>query len=160
VASFWWVNARRGRLVAAAPDAYALANPSHVLLLRFPLAIYNTGARAFIVGNLRCRFLDADLPDQPWRTTRKTLRSEPDDVDDFPTPFPVDGRQAVPKVIEFGSERVKLTPRAYRLVIEVDDTLAGNVGPTWRELVKFDLHVHDNALAGNYIAHRNSPEPP
>ena len=42
--SFWWLNARRGRLVAAAPDAYAIANPSHDLLIRFPLAIFNTGA--------------------------------------------------------------------------------------------------------------------
>jgi hypothetical protein len=43
VGSFWWLN-RRGRLVGAAPDAYAIANPPHDLLIRFPLAIFNTGA--------------------------------------------------------------------------------------------------------------------
>jgi hypothetical protein len=162
VASFWWLNARRGRLVAASPDAFALGNPPGDLMLRLPLAIYNTGAKALVVGNLRCRFLDAGVPGQPWRTTRNTLRTGPDDVEDFPTPFPVDGRHAVPKVIEFGdkSTAVRLSPRTYQVLIEVDNALAGGAGPTWRKLVEFPLYVHDNMLQGNYIAYRNTPEPP
>jgi hypothetical protein len=55
-ASFWWLNARRGRLVAAPPGAFALAARPKGILLRLPLAIYNTGARALVVSNLRCRF--------------------------------------------------------------------------------------------------------
>jgi hypothetical protein len=165
VASFWWIHARRGRLVAAGPDAYALGNPGSPasdLMLRLPLAIYNTGAKALVVGNLRCRFLESDVPDQPWRTTRKTLRTGPGDVEDYPTPFPVNGRHAVPKIIEFGdpSTAVKLDPRTYRVLIEVDDTLARGPGPTWRRLVEFDLHVNAKALEGHYVAHRNAPASP
>ena len=157
VASFWWLNARRGRLVAAALDAYAVGNPPDDLMLRLPLAIHNTGAKALVVGNLRCRFPDSDAPDQPWRTTRKILGTGPGDVEDDATPFPVEGRHAVPKVIEFGdrSTAVKLSPRTYRVLIEVDHTLAGSAGTTWRKLVEFDLHVDSKALHGNYVAHRN-----
>jgi hypothetical protein len=67
----------------------------------------------------------------------------------------------VPKIIEFGdkSTAVKLKPRTYRVVIDVDNTIAGSGAPTWRKLAEFALHVHENALAGNYIAHRNAAEP-
>ena len=46
VASFWWLNARRGSLQVGQPGAYAFANKPR---LRLPTAFYNTGARALIV---------------------------------------------------------------------------------------------------------------
>jgi hypothetical protein len=59
VASFWWLNARRGRVVGAVPHAYGMAAAAQVFLLRLPLALYNTGARAIVVRDLRCWFPEA-----------------------------------------------------------------------------------------------------
>ena len=46
IASFWWLNARKGRLEAAAPASYAFADK---VRLRLPLAFFNSGAKALIV---------------------------------------------------------------------------------------------------------------
>src|SRR5690242_3321063 len=91
VASFWWIWLRRGRLVVAAPQAYASAVTASQLRIRFPLVIYNTGARAIIVENLRFVIEGYELG---WISTRRTIRPMPDDVLDFAAPFPVAGREA------------------------------------------------------------------
>jgi len=53
VASFWWLNARKGSIRATQPRAYAFGGSGAQLRLRFPFALFNTGAKALIVGDLR-----------------------------------------------------------------------------------------------------------
>jgi hypothetical protein len=87
IGSFWWLHARRGSLQAARPRSYAFAKK---VRLRLPLALFNTGARALIVEDLRI-LADERRPRPPleWITTRKVLRPEPDDGFAFATPFAV-----------------------------------------------------------------------
>jgi hypothetical protein len=102
---------------------------------------------------------------QIWRTrhrsrdTRlaKTLRPLPDDFDDFPTPFPIEGRQALSLPLQFGDESapIKLGTGTHRVLVEVDTSVSGE--PSWRNLVDFDLHVH--ARAPTRELHR-APERP
>ena len=53
IASFWWLNARRGRLKTYEPHTFAAAITPQVVRLRLPLVLYNTGAIPIIVQNLR-----------------------------------------------------------------------------------------------------------
>jgi len=159
IASFWFMNVRRGKLKVSAPHAYALASNNAVMLLRLPLAIYNTGARAIIVRDLRCWFgsdQTAQWDPLPWRTTRKTLKPESDDVKDFPTPFPVRGREAATLVAEFGHPLpgFSVSNGKYRVRVQVLD----DASDSWYDLVGFDLFVNVKADAvGRYIAYRNLP---
>jgi hypothetical protein len=163
IASFWWMNIRRGRLKVPPPHAYALGVSSALFLLRLPLAIYNSGARAIIVRELRCWF-DEEQTTQvlplPWRTIRKTLRPEPDDVIDFASPFVVHGREAIAIMIEFGCPLPGFTIGAgtYPVRIEALDDKSAK----WFDVLKFDLHVNqeDVSKLSQYLAYRNTPPDP
>jgi hypothetical protein len=160
VASFWWINARRGRLVGPAPHAYGMAATPQVFVLRLPLALYNTGARAIVVRDLRCWFPESRqvLP-LPWRTTRRTLRPGSGDVEDFPTPFPVRGREALPIIPEFGGPfpGFTLEEGSHRCLVEILE----NDQDSWRELLDFELHVTgDKEKRSAYLAYSNLAEDP
>jgi hypothetical protein len=99
--------------------------------------------------------------DAPERARLQLASARPHlwaDVEDYPTPLPVEGRHAVPKVIEVGNRSiaVKLSPPTDRVLIEVDHTLAGGAGPTWRKLVEFDL---PRGLQGSAWRVRRAAEP-
>jgi hypothetical protein len=157
VGSFWWLNARRGRLVCAPPHAFGMAATPQVFRIRFPLAIYNTGARAIIVRDLRCRFPGTEqLLPLPWESTRHTLRPKSEDFQDVPTPFPVRGREAVPVIAEFGGPfpGFTLAGGAHRCVIEIVDSDRGS----WRTLLAFEVHVTDREeLRSAYLSYPNRP---
>ena len=76
VGSFWWLNARRGKLQVARPPAYAFARK---VRLRLPLTFYITGAKALIVADLRVVIDGEAKRAMPWITTRSTLRPEGSD---------------------------------------------------------------------------------
>jgi hypothetical protein len=160
IASFWWLNARRGRLVCAPPHAFGMAASAQVFLLRLPLALYNTGARSLVVRDLRCWFPETrQVLALPWRTTRRTLRPESGDVEDFPTPFPVRGREAVPVIPEFGGPfpGFTLDEGSHRCVVEILE----NDRDDWRVLLDFTLHVTGKAeLRRKYLAYRNLTDDP
>jgi hypothetical protein len=52
VASFWWIQVRRGRIQTYAPHSFAAAVTTDMIRIRLPLVFYNTGARAIVVQNL------------------------------------------------------------------------------------------------------------
>ena len=75
VASFWWMSARRGRIARVrAPNAFALLSTSAQLLLHLPIVLYNTGAAAIVVENLRIRIPGLRTP-APWAISRRTFYS-------------------------------------------------------------------------------------
>jgi hypothetical protein len=102
VASFWWLNARRGSLEVGQPGAYAFANKPR---LRLPIVFYNTGARALMVTDLRLLLVDADQPPLHWIATTSQLRPQSTNERDFATPFAVPGRGTREFVFEFGHEQ-------------------------------------------------------
>ncbi|MFJ2769665.1 hypothetical protein [Streptomyces sp. NPDC087300] len=60
VASFWWINARQGDLKVWESHSFAAAVTSEIARVRFPLVLYNTGAKPIVVLDLR-RFPPAGL---------------------------------------------------------------------------------------------------
>jgi hypothetical protein len=87
IASFWWLHARRGKIEATKPRAFAFVTSSRKVRLRLPLAFHNTGAAALVVSDLRLA-LDGDTNRShfDWVTTRDTLRPEKEDGFRFPHP--------------------------------------------------------------------------
>ena len=157
VASFWWLNARRGSLQVGQPGAYAFANKPR---LRLPTAFYNTGARALIVSDLRLLLVDADQPPLHWIATTSQLRPQSTNERDFATPFAIPGRGTRELVIEFGHEQgwsPELgSKHRMRLEAEFHDRTK------WRTLAEFDWFAPPpGAELNRYITYRNAtPEEP
>jgi len=56
--SFWWLNVRRGKLVATDPQHVFGRFESPTLEIKLPFALENTGPRAIVVSVFRLRILD------------------------------------------------------------------------------------------------------
>lgn len=154
--SFWWVNARRGTIEVAAPGSYAFGSDDATgVRLRFPLALYNNGARALIVADLRLVVGDGSEP-LGWQTTRSKLQPASDDEHRFATPIAVPGRSTRDFVAEFGDDRDwRPEPlRRQRL------TLEARVHPSsdWTSLETFDWWPPpDDSDTVKYLTYRNDP---
>lgn len=157
VASFWWLNARQGKLQSYEPHSFAFSGGSHVLLFRLPLVLYNTGAKPIIVQNLQLAFPDepsAVLP-LPWRSERAQLGPEPEDGHRYPAVFSVPGRQAQQHFMEFGGPfpSIDLAARDYKVVLQA--RLGHKRG--WRNVLTFTLRAAHITHPYNYVTYSNSP---
>jgi hypothetical protein len=93
------------------------------------------------------------------RRPRRTLRPGSGDVEDFPTPFPVRGREAVPVIPEFGGPfpGFTLDEGSHRCLVEILE----NDRDSWRVLLDFELHVTGDAEKRKaYLAYSNLAEDP
>jgi hypothetical protein len=121
------------------------------LLLRLPLNLYNTGARSIVVTDFRVIFAEARVA-APVSTFRDSVKPEPDDVSDFAHPFPVPGRQAVSRFVEFSH-------RSWTPALNATTTVQVRKGgdERWFDLVTFELTTLPREKASAYIAHRRDP---
>jgi hypothetical protein len=151
VASFWWLNARRGRLEVVRPRTYAF---SKTVRLRFPLAFYNTGAVALIVADLQLVVNEEPPLTLKWITTRAVLRPAKDDGFAYATPFSVQGRTTREVVAEFGADR-EWSPSLgtrYRVHLQAQVHPSGE----WTDLLVFDWWTPPvDAAIESYTVHRN-----
>jgi hypothetical protein len=158
VASFWWINARQGRLKCFEPHSFAAALRPGLGLLRLPLALYNTGAKPIIVQDLRLRFPDEqrDILGLPWRSTRTRVDPRQDDVEGLPAVFSLAGRTAATMFVEFGGPfpGIEFTPEAQRVRIEA--RLGHKRG--WHEVLEFRLLLSNVRNHGSYIAYSNKED--
>jgi|SRR5215211_1929656 len=102
IGSFWWLNARQGRLQSFEPHSFAAAATSEQTRLRLPLVFYNTGAKPIIVQNLRLWFPGTGPTVLAWIATRSQLMPVSGDLADLQGVFSIPGRTAQQKLIEFG----------------------------------------------------------
>jgi hypothetical protein len=153
IASFWWLNARRGSVAGAVPPVYAFVKGFR---LRFPVAVFNDGAVALLITDLRIVVSDAGT--FPWQTTRTKLKPASDDGHEFATPFSVKGRDTTQIIAEFGGDfDWRPEPGATHQI-----RLEGMVHSenAWTEFVTFTWWApHADRLMNNYIVHRNEPLP-
>jgi hypothetical protein len=157
VGSFWWLNARQGRLKSFEPHSFAACRTPDKLRLRFPLVLYNTGAKPIVIQGLRLSFPKEprwNVP-LPWTTTRSQLKPTSDDGHAFPAVFSLPGRTALQMFVEFGGSFSDITPlaRDYRIRIEA------KVGhrKKWRRLITFPLRGAHITHPDRYLAYSNSP---
>jgi hypothetical protein len=153
VASFWWIQVRRGRLVSYEPQTYSGYIMGGGFRLRLPLTIYNTGATTLVVIDLRLSFVEQDVT-APVITFRRSVKAMTGDVEDYAHPFAVPGRSAVTRFVEFGTKHWAPDPDTwYRLRVEAR---TGDDGE-WSELLEFELSSPEKEKAGVYIAYRRDP---
>lgn len=56
IASFWWLNVRKGRLRVIAPHQAGIYPGQALFRLRLPLLLQSTGAQTFVVSDMECWF--------------------------------------------------------------------------------------------------------
>lgn len=130
------------------------------VVLRIALSVYNSGARARVVGDLRMLLQSPDGGEFSmfYKTLRASLRTASDDVEDFAHSYGVAPRSVDTRMVEFGSLS---GPTASLLsgepVTAVVQALVDHSG-RWVELGRFPLHVEVMAHPGNYITYANQEQ--
>jgi hypothetical protein len=153
IGSFWWLNARRGRLMTLEPHSFAAVAKGQSKL-RFPLVLYNTGAIPIVVQDMRLWFPGTPSTVLPWSTTRSQLMPAPDDRTDLPAAFSIPGRTAQQKFIEFGRPFGGNVP-ASDCRAQIDVKLGHRSG--WEQLITFTFWATRIEQPHVYIAYHNSP---
>jgi hypothetical protein len=181
VGSFWWIQARRGRLRAFPSHSYAGAFSEQDLILSLPLVLHNTGPAPIVVLDFRLRIdkteqqfewtqSDGQADERAllpfymsWRAVQMQLepagemRGERRGERHMPSPLPVEGRRAVERFIEFGRKRPALVPLNGPYTVTVEVKLAHR--PSWRPLLTFPLHTELVEEDGQtrYLTRTNDP---
>jgi hypothetical protein len=181
VGSFWWIQARRGRLRTFPPHSYAGVFTEQDVILSLPLVLHNTGPAPIVVLDFRLRIDkteqqlewtqgEGQLNERPllpfymsWRAIQMQLdpagesHGEKHGERHMPSPFPVEGRHATQKFIEFGRRQPALIPVNGPYTATVEAKLAHR--PSWRPLLSFPLHTELVAPEARalYIPQTNDP---
>jgi hypothetical protein len=142
IASFWWLQARRGRLTCFPVQTFSGYLHRDRAALRIPLSVFNSGAVPLVVTDLRLRLLPpvGDEVRMHFRTVRRTVRPGEDDVEDFSHTYSVAGRSVDTRMVEFamhGSPAPLLCGQPVEAVVEAQ------IGQRvrWVELGRFPVHV-------------------
>ncbi|MCB0994930.1 MAG: hypothetical protein KDB21_07550 [Acidimicrobiales bacterium] len=150
VASFWWIWLRRGRLRVSPPRAFASVTTQALVRIRFALVIHNTGAAPIVIDDLRMRIDGHDLR---WISTRRTLRPDENDREDWAKPIAVAGRVAREVIVEFGESDLHWIPEPGQSYPAVIERLTRG---KWRSVVEF-VWWAPTASSGAYLGRLNRP---
>jgi hypothetical protein len=159
IVSFWWLQARQGKLRSYPPHSLGYARFPSEVVIRLPLVLYNTGAKPIIIQDIRLSFTEKPgVTPLPWRTSRSQLHPANGDSPQLPAAFSVPGRTAQQHFIEFGIELnnplpgIDLKNRQYQVLVEV---LLGHK-KQWEQLLMFPLGVKDIKKPNANIAYSNT----
>jgi hypothetical protein len=158
VISFWWLNARRGRLKSFEPHTFSATITPEMTRLRLPLVLHNTGAVPIVVQNLRIRFSTEPSPvgtSVPWVATRSQIKPDNEDGHAFPAVFSVAGRTAQQIFAEFGTPSLGFILETRDYPVQVEAKL-GHI-KDWQFLVGFTLRAWRISHPTSYITYENAP---
>lgn len=157
IGSFWWLNARQGKLTSFEPQSFAACITPDILRLRFPVVLYNAGAKPIVVQDMRLRFLDEPRWNDPlpWVGTRTQIKPAPEEGHDFPAVFVLPGRTAQQMFIEFGGRFPEVMPLARDYLVGVEVMLGHR--QDWQPAVTFTLRGARITEPSYYIGYSNSP---
>ncbi|UCM89267.1 hypothetical protein [Streptomyces marincola] len=153
VLSFWWLNARQGRLYAYAPHSFAATITEERISILLPLVVFNSGPKPIIVQDMRLVFLRSGVS-LPWHATREKLRVVKGDEVHLPSVFAVNGRTAQQIFVEFGAA-FPLTlpePEAQDVIIECKMGHRSR----WVGVLKFPLLMGNIWSPANYVGYSNT----
>lgn len=150
-------NTRQGHLQSFDPHTFAAVITPHLVRLRLPLVLYNTGAKPIIVQNLRIRFLD-ELDAQPlrWVATRSQIKPDTNDGHAFPALFPVAGNATQQIFAEFGAASLGFALEAQDYSVRIEVKVGHN--EQWESLLTFALRAGHIVYPDNFITYSNMPE--
>lgn len=153
VATFWWLQLRRGDLRAIEPETYSGFVGDSSFRLRLALTLTNTGAKDIPVVDLRLK-IDGEERTAPSQTFRSTVRPLPngEDIADVAHPFTVPGRETTVKIVEFGSSDWAPLGDALDCTIE-----ARTEKPEWTSILQTRIELPDEDDARRrYLAHHRT----
>lgn len=143
IASFYWMNWRKGKLRVSGPQLGFGAHGSkdgHLVII-VPIVFFNDGASPIIVEDLRLFFLtEADQRPLRFTATLADLKVRLSEVErKLPTQFPVRGREAIRMICEFQRTPGRLLFEERVYPIELRGRLDQN--SAWIPLCRFDLNI-------------------
>lgn len=141
LATFWWNNWRRGRLIADHPRSFAVRRTRGRTLLTIPLVLQNTGARTLSVVALRLR--TATGQEASYSRLHAAMDLEGSSPS-FATGFVVGGRDSALKVCEFDTKATNfLTAGQNEFYLDV----LFSRKKKWMQGRKITLHVDDELFS-------------
>lgn len=161
VGTFWWLNARRGKLhLVGKPRSYAVSTASGKLHLNVPLSFYNSGPTPVWASNLKLQLRTPGLPEVvDFIATRPGVQPRSNDDRPMATQVALAGREARVICCEF-IESVSSGSRLAEGTLPV--TVVAIEHRTWggqreRSLGEFELRITADTVMvqGQYIAHDN-----
>ncbi|MCX4515318.1 hypothetical protein OHA27_34370 [Streptomyces sp. NBC_01619] len=157
IASFWWLNARQGRLESWEPHSFAAIVHGSMVRLRLPLILHNTGAKPIVVQDLRLTFPDEPASHLPllWMSSPSRLQPGPDEEPELPAGFIVAGREAQRLFIEFEAPFSGLVPEARDYKVRIQVRVGHRKG--WRSLLTFTLRTTNIIHPDRYTICNNAP---
>lgn len=156
ITSFWWLQARRGRLTCFPVQTFSGYLKRDGAALRIPLSIFNSGAMPLVVTDLRLRLVPPAGDDvrMHFRTLRRSLRTDADDEQDFAHAYSVGGRSVDTRMVEFAMHVTPAPLLSGHPVVAVVEAQIGD-RDEWVGLGRFPMHVETMAHPGNYITYSN-----
>ncbi|MGW3729612.1 hypothetical protein [Streptomyces sp. NPDC000851] len=157
ISSFWWINARRGRLKSWEPQSFAAVTQCAWARLRLPFVLHNTGAKPIVVQDLRVTFPDEPASHLPllWVSSPSRLQPGPDEEPKLPAGFAVAGGEAQRLFFEFEAPFAGFVaePRDYKAQIQA------RVGHRkgWRPILTFTLRGANIVAPDRYAVYSNAP---
>lgn len=157
VASFWWINVRRGHLKSWEPHSFAAIVHSSEARLRLPLVLHNTGAKPIVVQDLRLTFPDEPAYPLPllWISSPSRLQPRPEEEPKFPAVFAVAGREAQQRFIEFEAPFSGFVPEPRNYKAQIQAMVGHRKG--WRTLLTFTLRAANIIDPDRYTVYSNAP---
>jgi hypothetical protein len=155
IASFWWINVRRGQLRTYRPVTYASSMTATKLVVCLPLVLHNNGAAPIVVLTMRLRFLEApDAPAVPWQNKRDKLPPD-NSAKSLAAGFAVAGRTAEQGYFEFSQDNPKFLPPPGTVRV-VAEALLGH-RKSFQRLAEFTLNMEKSSNQAPYLAYGNDP---
>ncbi|MEV5735023.1 hypothetical protein [Streptomyces sp. NPDC052292] len=157
VASFWWLNARQGRLQAWEPHSFAAIVHGSTARLRLPLVLHNTGPKPIVVQDLILTFPDEPASHLPllWVSSPSRLQPGPDEEAKLPAGFVVPGREAQQLFLEFDAPFSGFLPEARDYKAQIQVRVGHRKG--WRRLLTFTLRAANIIDPDRYTVYNNAP---
>ena len=158
VASFWWMNWRKGKLHVGTPRSYAATGSAEgKVIIELPLDFFNDGPTPIIVRNLRL-VLPVNEATLNLRFEATVDKIGTDQGRTLATQFPVRGREALLLTCEFQRQTGGLVfeDRTYRLELQAKLDRC----PKWKTLHRFPLVVTKGSLGSINTALRTCDNDP
>lgn len=155
VSSFWWLNARPGRLVVYSVMAFAGYITDQTLVIQIPVVAHNTGAKPRVIRALRLQGVDQS--NKIFRLQAQTFHTKlqpGNEGTDFVHAYAVDGRSVVTKHVRFSVEDVPLLAPGESVKVVLQALM--DEQDSWVGLKTLDIHV--GILTSQFITLSNNPD--
>lgn len=156
IGSFYWLQARKGRLRLLPVVTFSASASKGGFRLRLPITIYNSGARPRVIRALRLRLrgTTADLFLE-CHNFRKTIDGNERDFEDAAAPYVIPGRDVVTKFAHFHAETVRVLLGSEGKACQFELEALVDYKPNWVSLGALEVHTQI-IYTGSFISYSNN----